>query len=387
MAEPRIAIVHDWLVSPGGAEKVVYQLHQMYPKAPIYTAAFDPDKFPEYAGAEVYPTWLDLIPLAKTKHQLFSIPRGLAFLTLNLSQYDIVISSCSAESKYVHTGKHTLHICYCHTPIRYYWSDYDWYLQHPPFGKLNGLAKAVLPAIIGALRWMDFRGAQGVDSYVANSRFVQSRIERYYKRPSTVIYPPVGVERFALSQQHGDYYVIVGRQVAYKRLDLAIDAFNTLGLPLKISGTGEEINVQRPRAGANIEFLGRVPDDQLGALLGGAKAFIFPGVEDFGIAPVEAMAAGTPVIAYAEGGALESVEEGVSGTLFNQQSPQALVEAVQRFQTMTFDPQAVRAKAEQFSERVFRDTMSTYVAQEWARFASKRPQFDESAVSADATVQ
>jgi hypothetical protein len=169
MAGPTVAIVHDWMVSSGGAEKVVYQLHQMWPDAPIYTAAYDPDKFPEFASADVVPTWLDLIPWAKTRHQLFSIPRALAFLMLDLSRYDIVISSCSAESKYIHVGKHTLHICYCHTPIRYYWSDYDWYLAHPPFGRLNGLAQMVLPVIIRPLRWLDYRMAQKVDSYMANS--------------------------------------------------------------------------------------------------------------------------------------------------------------------------------------------------------------------------
>jgi glycosyltransferase involved in cell wall biosynthesis len=372
VAAPKVALVHDWLVSPGGAEKVLYQLHQMWPDAPIYTAAFDPDKFPEFSGADVRPTWLDLIPLAKTKHQLFSIPRALAFLTLNLSAYDIVISSCSAESKYVYTGKHTLHICYCHTPIRYYWSDYDWYLQHPPFGRLNGVAKVVLPVIIGGLRRLDFWGAQRVDSYVANSKFVQARIEKYYKRSSTVIYPPVGIDRFSAPKQPGDYYLIVGRQVAYKRLDLAIDAFNQLGLPLKVSGTGEEIVRQQPRAKANIEFLGRVPDDQIGALFAGAKGLVFPAQEDFGIVPVEAMASGTPVIAYGEGGALESVVEGVTGTLFREKTPQSLIEAVQRFQTMTFDAGAIRAQAQKFGEQAFQDNIRAFVAQEWERFDSKR---------------
>jgi glycosyltransferase involved in cell wall biosynthesis len=372
VAEPKVALVHDWMVSPGGAEKVLYQLHQMWPDAPIYTAAFEPDMFPEFGGADVRPTWLDLIPLAKTKHQLFSIPRALAFLTLNLSAYDIVISSCSAESKYVRTGKHTLHICYCHTPIRYYWSDYDWYLQHPPFGRLNSLARVVLPLIIGALRRLDFRGAQRVDSFIANSKFVQARIEKYYKRTSTVIYPPVDLGRFSVSEQHGDYYLIVGRQVAYKRLDLAIDAFNSLGLQLKISGTGEEIASQQPRARPNIEFLGRVPDDQLGALFAGAKGLVFPAEEDFGIVPVEAMACGTPVIVYGEGGALESVVEGVTGTLFREKTPQALIEAVRRLETMTFYRAAIRAQAEKFSEPVFQDNIRAFVAQEWERFDSKR---------------
>jgi glycosyltransferase involved in cell wall biosynthesis len=371
--QPKVALVHDWMVSPGGAERVLLLLHEMWPEAPIYTAAFVPEKFPEFGSADVRPTWLDLIPLAKKKHQLFSLPRAWAFKFLNLSEYDIVISSCSAESKYVHTGKNTLHICYCHTPIRYYWSDYDWYRDHPPFGKLNWLAKGLLPLMIGGLRGMDFRAAQKVDKYIANSKYIQARIEKYYKRSSVVVYPPVGVQRFAMSAApRGDYYLIVGRQVAYKRLDLAVDAFNELGLPLKISGVGEEIAKQKLRAKPNIEFLGRVPDDQIVALYGGARGFVFPAVEDFGIVPVEAMASGTPVIAYGEGGALESVIEGVTGTFFHEKTPQSLVEAVRRLETMQFDPQAVRAQAEKFSEEAFRDQIRAYVAQEWEAFGSKR---------------
>jgi glycosyltransferase involved in cell wall biosynthesis len=268
-----------------------------------------------------------------------------------------------------------LHLCYCHTPIRYYWSDYEWYLEHPPFGALNGLAKAVLPTIIGGLRKLDYSRAQKVDRYLANSKFVQDRIQKYYDRPSQIIYPPVAVNRFQVSEQRGGYYLIVGRQVAYKRLDLAIDAFNELGLPLKVVGEGEEIKVQKPRAKANIEFLGRVGDDQLPALYGGAKGFIFPAVEDFGIVPVEAMANGTPVVAYAEGGVLESVVEGVTGTFFNEKTPAALAEAVKRLETMTFDPHAIRSQAEKFSEEAFQNAVRAYVAQEWERFDSKRPEF------------
>jgi glycosyltransferase involved in cell wall biosynthesis len=240
---------------------------------------------------------------------------------------------------------------------------------------LNGVAKVVLPKIIGALRRLDYGRAQKVDHYVANSKFVQTRIQTYYNRASEVIYPPVAVSRFPVSEQRGDYYLIVGRQVAYKRLDLAIDAFNELGVPLKIAGEGEEIKVQQPRAKANIEFLGRVGDDQLPALYGGAKGFIFPAVEDFGMVPVEAMANGTPVVAYAEGGALESVVEGVTGTFFNEKTPAALIEAVKRFETVTFDPHAIRAQAEKFSEEAFQNAIRAYVAQEWDRFDSKRPEF------------
>jgi glycosyltransferase involved in cell wall biosynthesis len=370
--ELKIALVHDWMVSPGGAERTLYQLHQMWPDAPIYTAAYVPEKFPEFHGADVRTTWLDRIPLAKTKHQLFPLARAWAFKSLDLSKFDIVISSSSAEAKYVRTGNSTLHICYCHTPIRYYWSDYEWYLAHPPFGKLNWLAKGILPALIGRLRNMDFKASQKVDVYVANSKHVQDRILKYYKRPSTVIYPPVEIDRFPLSLHHKDFYLIVGRQVAYKRLDLAIEAFNKLGLPLKISGIGEEIARLTPLAKPNIEFLGRVPDKQLAKLYGEAKAFIFPAEEDFGIVPVEAMAAGTPVIAYAKGGLLESVVDGVTGVFFKEQSSEALVKAIQKFETLEFDPRQIRSQAEKFGDSVFRDRMREFVATEWQEFSAKK---------------
>ncbi|HSH31607.1 MAG TPA: glycosyltransferase, partial [Candidatus Saccharimonadales bacterium] len=236
----KVALVHDWLVSPGGAERVLLDFHRLWPEAPIYTAAYEPVKFPEFRGADVRPTWLNRIALAKKKHQLFSIPRAWAFQSLDLSDYDLVLSSSSAESKYVRTGRKTLHICYCHTPIRYYWSDYDWYRQNPPFGALNPVAKAVLPLLIPFLRRMDYRAAQKVDVFIANSVNVQDRIKKYYGRDCVVIYPPVSTTKFKTAEGAGKYYLVLGRQVAYKRLDLAVDAFNELGLPLVVAGTGEE---------------------------------------------------------------------------------------------------------------------------------------------------
>lgn len=373
MATPRVALVHDWMVSPGGAERMLYQIHQIWPDAPIYTAAYVPEKFPEFVDVDVRPTWLDRIPLAKTKHQLFPVLRGWAFKSLDLSNYDIVISSCSAESKYVRTGRNTLHICYCHTPIRYYWSDYNWYVAHPPFGKLNWLARGILPFMIGWLRHVDYQAAQKVSVYVANSKFIQQRIEKYYGKPSTVIYPPI--ETAALLEQpreSGDYYLIVGRQVAYKRLDLAVEAFNQLGLPLKVVGGGEEIERQKPLALDNIEFLGRVSDEERNRLMAGAKGFIWPQVEDFGMTAIEAMAAGTPVIAYAAGGSLEYVIEGISGTLFREQTSAGLVEAVHRFETLLFDQHKVREVAKRFDETVFRSALKAFVDKEWQAFPGKR---------------
>jgi glycosyltransferase involved in cell wall biosynthesis len=371
--KPSIAIVHDWMVVSGGAERTVYELHKLYPDAPIYTSAYNADKFPEFEDADVRPTWLNKIGFFKTHQQLASIPRALAFLSLNLSEYDVVISSCSAESKYVRTGKDTLHICYCHTPIRYYWSDYDWYRQHPPFGKaLNWLASnVVLPLLIGTLRHIDFRRAQKVDLYIANSVNVQKRIKKYYHRDSTVIYPPIRTDLFPLKRNVKDYYVLIGRQVAYKRLDVAVEAFNKLGYKLKVAGTGEEIEVQKQFAKPNIEFLGRVSDDERAKILSEAKGFIFPPEEDFGMVPVEAMSAGCPVIAFGKGGALEYVEEGVTGVLFHEQTGKSLAEAVKRYETMKFDEKAIRAKAAEFDTAVFMKKISDYVQKEWDKFEAR----------------
>jgi glycosyltransferase involved in cell wall biosynthesis len=370
--EPRVALVHHWLVSAGGAERVLYELHRMYPEAPIYTAAYDKSIFPELKDADVRVTWLDKVPFAKTKHQYFPILRAWAFRSINLSKYDLVISSDAAEAKSIRKGKDTLHICYCHTPIRYYWVDYDWYVQHPPFGKLNWLARIVLKFSLNWLKKLDFNSAQKVDVFVANSDNVKGRIKKYYKRDSTVVYPPIEVEKFKLSLKHDDYYLIVGRQVAYKRLDLAVDAFNELGLKLKVAGVGEEIGKQKERANQNIEFLGRVPDEELKRLYAGAKGFIFPTKEDFGMVPIEAMANGTPVVAYGVGGALEYVEDGKTGVLFPEQTKASLIEAIGRFQMIQFDPGYIRQRAERFSVAVFRKDFGNLVEDEWSKFEKRR---------------
>lgn len=368
----KLAIVHDWLVARGGAERVVATMHEMWPDAPIYTAAYNPNKFPEFAGANVRTTWLDKIALAKKKHQLFSIPRAYAFKGLDLSEYDVVISSCSAESKYVKTGPNTLHICYCYTPIRYYWSDYDWYRAHPPFGFLNPLAKLVLPFMIGWLRALDFKMASKVDVYVTQSRYIQGRIKKYYKRDAVVIHPPTDTSQFLnLKKDQDQYYLIVGRQVAYKRLDLAVDAFNELGLPLWVVGSGEEISVQQKRAKNNIVFKGYVGDSQLPQIYANAKAVLFPQEEDYGLVPVESQAAGTPVIAYGVGGAAETVVDGQTGVLFKTQTPEALIEAVRRFEKLQFDPAKLREHSKKFDAHVFKAQLKDFVDKEYAKFKNR----------------
>jgi glycosyltransferase involved in cell wall biosynthesis len=374
VSQPKIALVHHWLTSQGGAEKVLYELHRMYPEAPIYTTAYIPEKFPEFAGAEVHTTFLNWIPFLKRKHQLFPIFLGTPFKTFNMEKYDLVISSCAAEAKYVRTGERTLHICYCHTPVRYYWTDYEWRLHNMPFGRLNWLARVVFPLVIGLLRRIDYAAAQRVDVFIANSEHIKRRIKQYYHRDSTVIYPPIETQELEkIPAGARDYYLIVGRQVASKRLDVTVDAFNELGLPLKVAGVGEEVARQKPRAKSNIEWLGRVSDEERNRLMAGAKGFVFPPEEDFGMVPLEAMAAGTPVIAYNGGGAPEYVADGETGVLFDKQTGPALAEAVRRFETMRFDEQVVRARAQQFDTAVFRERMKAFVDQHWAEFEAKRP--------------
>ena len=361
MSKPSVAIVHDWMVSPGGGEKVVLALSEIWPEAPIYTSAYNPDKFPEFQGKDVRVTWLDKLPLAKKKQQLFTIPRAWAFKTLDLSAYDIVISSSSAESKYVKVGSGTLHVCYCHTPIRYYWSDYDWYRQNPPFGVLNPVASLALPALLPYLRRMDYKAAQRVSHFIANSHTVQDRIKKYYNRQSIVIFPPVDVDQFTPSKDVKDYFLIAGRQVAYKRLDLAVEAFNQLGLRLVVAGAGEEINRQRARAKSNIEFLGRVSDAKLQTLMAQTQALIFPQLEDFGIVPVEAMAAGRPVIAFSQGGVLDSVRDGATGVFFEEQTAESLIDAVKRFTQIKFNSSTIRRHAEAFNKERFQKQIMDYV--------------------------
>lgn len=370
----KVALVHDWLARRGGAERVLLAMHEMYPEAPIYTAIYNPENFPEFAKAEVHTTWLNNIKLARSRHQLFPIARAIAYRGIDLSDYDLVISSCSAESKYVKTGPNTLHICYCYTPIRYYWSDYDWYRKHPPFGGLLGFVatKLVLPLVIRPLRWNDYRLAQKVDLYVTQSKYIQGRIKKYYDRDSVVIHPPTDTKQFLeLKKNPKDFYLIVGRQVSYKRLDLAVEAFNELGLPLVVAGTGEEIARQQPRAKSNIDFRGFVPDEELLHLYADAKAVLYPQEEDYGLVPVEAQAAGTPVIAYNKGGATETVVDGTTGVLFDQQTADDLVNAVKRFETLLFDPQVLRDHAKKFDDVVFKRELKAYVGKAYDEFKEK----------------
>jgi glycosyltransferase involved in cell wall biosynthesis len=356
----KVAIVHDWLNQIGGAEGVLEALVEIFPGAPIYTSMYWPEGMPPaYRAWDIRTTWLDRLPGIHRNHQPYVLLYPRAFGGLDLSGYDLVISNKSAFCLGVRTLPETRHVCYCLTPTRFVW-DFDTYVKREQVGRT---AQWVLRPFLGSLRRWERAAADRVDDFVAISRAVHSRIRAFYERDSTIIYPPVDTRRFAPSQEvdHDGYFLIISRLIPYKRIDLAVRAFTELGLPLWIGGEGRDRASLEAIAGPNIRFLGRVPDADLGHLYARCRAFIFPGLEDFGISPVEAMAAGRPVIAYAGGGALDTVVDGVTGAFFHEQTPEALADAVQRFDEGVYDGMVIRNHAEQFSADVFKTRLKAFV--------------------------
>lgn len=356
---PKIAIVADWLTNLGGAEKVVLALHEAFPNAPIYTSVYTPDSMPEFAGLDIRTTYLQTLPKPLRRlHKFFPMLRVKAFQALDLSEFDVIISSSSAESKQVRkTRSGQVHICYCHTPIRYYWSHYQDYKKDPGFGRLNWLVRLMMPLMVPGLKRADYEAAQHVDVFIANSSEVQKRITRYYGKPSTVIHPPVDIDRFTPADQRSDYFVALGRQVPYKRIDLAVAAATKLGVKLKVFGNGSEHERLTAMAGPTVTFFtdrfGDASDKAVSEAMNRAKGFIFPSEEDFGIVQVEALAAGAPVIAYGRGGALDIVQSGESGVLFDEQTVDAVAAAIEQANHLEFPPANLQRKARRYDKGLF----------------------------------
>lgn len=366
LGELKVAIVHDWLVSLGGAERVVASLLNLFPQADLYTSVYDPKKVKLFRNKEVKTSFLQKWPLALKKHQLFASLRPLAFESFDFKGYDLVISSSSAESKGVITSSETLHISYIHTPIRYYWSGYEEYLRNPGFGVINPAVRLIMPNMVAKLRKWDYAAAQRPDYLIANSRVVQERIEKYYNRSSIVINPPVDIERFEKSNlktddKKEDFYLVVSRLVPYKRVDIAIEAFNKLNRKLIIAGRGPELKNLKKLANENITFIENPSEEKVTDLYRKARAFIFSAEEDFGITPLEAMASATPVICYGSGGVVETVISGKTGLYHNKQTPESLMGAVLKFEKIEFDDNVLVKRANDFSEQVFMDKFGGYI--------------------------
>lgn len=359
----RVAIVHDWLNQLGGAEAVLEALVEMYPQAPIYTSMYWSQAMPQaYRSWDIRTSFMDRLPLVKRYHQPFLPLYPLAFESFDFASYDLVISNKSGFCHGVITSPDTLHICYCLTPTRFLW-DYPGYARREG---LRRLARLALPPFLNYLRVWDRAAADRVDHFIAISWTVQRRIAKYYRRDSVVIHPPVDTSKYTPSDYHDDYFLIISRLIPYKRIDLAVRAFSELGLPLVIIGDGRDRDSLRALAKSNIEFLGHIPDEKVGDYFARCRAFIFPGQEDFGIAPVEAQAAGRPVIAYAAGGALDTVREGVTGAFFYNQTPEALIEVIKEFDETSYDPAVIRRHAEQFDKRVFKKRLSAFIEEKYA---------------------
>ncbi len=361
----KVAIVHDWLTNLGGAERVVLAISQAFPDAPIYTSVYERSRLPQFADKKVITSYLQHWPLS-SHHQLYPLLRMRAFESFDFSDYDIVISSSSAEAKSIITSTQTLHLSYIHTPIRYYWSGYQDYLANPGLGIFNPLARMLLPTLVKRMRRLDFASAQRPDAIMANSKNVQARIKKYYQRPSQVLHPPVDLSRFDVKKAtDGDYFLIVSRLIPYKRVDIAIEAFSRLNQRLIVVGSGSQYDSLRKSAGPNIEFKGQLDDRTTAKLYLGARALIFTAEEDFGITPVEAMACGKPVICYSRGGAIESVVNKKTGLYFNQQTSTSLAEAIKQFEGMSFDSKKIRRRAEHFSTENFISQLKAIVSQKY----------------------
>ncbi len=361
MPELKVAIVADWLTNLGGAERTILSLAKLFPHAPIFTTVYDPARCEPFAGRDVRTSFLQGLPFWR-KHQLFSALRPMAVESLDLREFDVVISSSSAEAKGIITRPETVHLCYCHTPTRYYWSDTHAYAKRLEFGVLNPLARIAMPILLSRLRRWDALAARRVDRFVANSATTARRIAKYYRRASTVIHPFVDARHFVPHPKpKSDYVFIVSRLIPYKRVDLAVEASNRLGMKLIVAGDGPERARLEDMAGPQVTFVGRTTDDELRDLYQHCSVFLFPQEEDFGITPLEAMACGRPVLAYGKGGALETVAAGETGAFFTDQSADGLTEALRAFKPEDYSEAACRARAESFAEPVFRRTWKAFV--------------------------
>jgi glycosyltransferase involved in cell wall biosynthesis len=358
----KIALVHDWLTGMRGGEKVLEVLCELFPQATLFTLLHNKGSVSRVIEEmEIRTSFIDRLPFksAKYRNYLPLFPRAIE--SFDFSAYDLILSTSHAVAKGAQPKPGALHICYCHTPMRYVWELYEEYFGP---GRAGFATRTAMNFIAPRLRSWDVSSSSRVHQFVANSRNVAGRIQQYYHRPADVIYPPVNVDQFQVSGKDDGYFLIVSALVPYKRVDLAVETFNQLGEKLVIVGTGPEMSRLRSMANANIEFLGWQSDSDLAALYSLCRGLVFPGIEDFGIVPLEAMASGKPVVAFGQGGALETVVDApvdATGVFFYEQKPEALKDALARLQRLKLDRLAIRAHAERFSRTTFKNTYRNYV--------------------------
>ncbi|WP_336788241.1 glycosyltransferase [Paenibacillus sp. MMO-177] len=347
----RIAIVHDYLNQMGGAERVVGVMHKLFPDAPIYTTIVDREKLlPELKDAHIVTTWMQHIPNILRDFKLYFWLYPLAVRSMKLKNYDIIISSSSAYAKGIRKPDHAVHLCYCHSPMRFAW-NFEGYIENVRVSRLRKLAAKCLTY---PLRVWDKTNSKHVDRLVANSSIVKDRISKFYGLESTVIFPPVEIERFSIGTgKQEDYFLIVSRLVSYKKIDIAVEACSRLGLKLVVIGDGDDRQRLEAMAGPTVQFLGRRSDEEVVHYMQKCRALLFPGLEDFGITPLEANACGRPVIAFQAGGALDTIKPGLNGMFFNNQTAGSLMVALQNFNGIKWDSQRIREYAETFNESYF----------------------------------
>lgn len=365
----KIALAHDWLNQIGGAEDVLEALKRLYPDSPIYTSIFAQSLMPaHFQDWDIRPLWINQLPGIHQRHQAYLPLYPLAWQNLEIQNFDVILSNKSGFCHGLRFSPESLHICYCLAPTRYVW-QLDNYLAGE---NLSASATLLLRPLVALLRPWDYAAAQRVSHFIAISAAVKQRIRRFYGRHSAVIFPPVETARFhsLASAELEDYYLVVSRLIPYKRIDLAIQAASELGLKLKIAGAGRDRERLRALAGDNVEFLGFVPDSELPRLMAKCRALIFPGLEDFGITPVQVQAAGRPVIAYGGGGALDTVIPGVTGEHFPEMTVDSLKAVWRNFDERAYNPQEIRAHARQFDVSAFLERISAFVEQAWAAHSS-----------------
>lgn len=369
----RIAFVYDRLNKFGGAERVLMALHEVWPQAPLLTAVYNPQAAPWANNLNVKPS-LRLSPFFSSRHEIFLPITPYVFESLDLDNFDVVLSITSAEAKGIITKPQTLHICYCLTPTRYLWSGYQDYLSQPGVGILNPLIRILMRAFFPTLRLWDFVVSSRPDFYIAISQTVKKRIKAYYKKEAEIIYPPVDTEKFkpVNIQSSSDYYLIVSRLVPYKRIDYAILTFNNLGWKLKIIGKGLDENRLRRMAKENIEFLGgNLTDEKLCWYYQNCQALIFPGEEDFGITSVEAQACGKPVIGIKRGGVGETIIPGRTGEIYDCQNERVLTSLLKRFEPKKYLPSVCQQNALKFAKKNFQKKIKTTVEDLWGKWIEK----------------